>query len=63
MSSVKAREALNAAREARAAAINRVVEEVVRQFDFIICLREKQYEEALQNERSKNSKPSIGVDG
>lgn len=53
MSSVKAREALNAAREARAAAINRVVEEVVRQFDFIICLREKQYEEALQNERTK----------
>lgn len=53
MSSAKAREALNAAREARAFAVNRVVDEVIRQFDFIICLREKQYEEALKNERIK----------
>lgn len=53
MSASEAREALNAAREARSVAMSRAIEDIARQFDFIICLRERQYEEALQRERTK----------
>ena len=63
MSVNEAREALNAAKEARQVALARVIDDVIKQFDFIVSLRERQYQEAMERERRKNSRPSSGVDG
>lgn len=46
---------LGAAYEARDAALGRVVDTINKQFEFIIKLREREYQEALERERVRNN--------
>ena len=45
---------LGAAYEARDAALGRAVDSINKQFEFIIKLREREYQEALERERVRN---------
>ena len=44
---------LGAAYEARDAALGRVVDQINKQFEYIIKLREREYQEALERERAR----------
>lgn len=46
---------LRAAHEAREASMKRAFEDIDRQFDFIVKLRERQYQEAFEHERARQA--------